>query len=211
MKIAIVGDSIIGTNADNKGRLSIALRPFLIDLGLELVGNVGVQGSTIKRWLSGDKFDKEMKKIRAEDPEVLWVNFATNDLHHGTSPTAFARNARDLYREFPSVRKVIWSEGNVEPKYKAKRDRALDEMVRLFERDHPGVLMLLHTRGASGEPYRDEPLHPSVEAHTEWIEMHVEQIEDHLGVKRSFLNRISHYKAYVAGAVAGVIIVAFLS
>ncbi len=198
----VLGDSIVDdAPGAGVGGYYRAGGELLRSFGVDVLEIVGVGGSTMGQWLYNAGHTKgpgrgpgrwkngkriltpaqrkaaDLGRLAALEPDVVWVNFGTNDAHHGLTPAQMVINAKAIIELFPKAR-IIWSIGNVEDD--ASHRRVKEQFAVALRRATSSRVLVLDTIGSTGRPYIGKGLHPSVSAHRAYLQPLADGIAAHI-------------------------------
>lgn len=202
LRAVILGDSIVGADADGSGGLGRALVEALPALGVEVVDVVGVGGSTVASWLtaadvrcpgpgcvlgrwgSGTRMKPldlaqrrraDLSRLAQANADLYWVNLGHNDFGNGRWGRVWASQALALVEALPPHARVVWSVAN-----DADRGRNRTSALEALRASAPPRVLVIDGIGG----YRRSVVHPSLAAHRRWVNAQLDQVGQHITTTR---------------------------
>lgn len=202
LRAVILGDSIVGADADGSGGLGRALVEALPALGVEVVDVVGVGGSTVASWLVGSGLKcpgpgavagrwgsgtrmkpldlaqrrrANLSRLARANADLYWINLGHNDFGNGRWGRVWAAQALALVEALPPHARVVWSVAN-----DADRGRNRTSALEALRASAPQRVLVIDGLGG----YRRSVVHPTLAAHRRWVDAQLDQVGQHLAPSR---------------------------
>ena len=195
-KVVIIGTSMVGQDADGRGMMGKALNNLLQEMGAGQVVQIGVAGSVLRQWITGDFASKKTKanssglsiaSVAQERPNVFFVALGGND--RATSVSQFLDYARQVMNTLSPDKSIpiVWmghthTNQRAQPEKIRERYRAL---ATTLPSEYPNLLMIYPDNQSLIDIYikAGGKWHPSETVHKQFFKAVISRITSFLGIQ----------------------------
>jgi hypothetical protein len=195
-KVVIIGTSMVGQDADGRGMMGKALNNLLQDMGASQVVQIGVAGSVLKQWVTGDFAKKKTKanssglsiaSIAQEKPNVFFVALGGND--RSTSVSQFLDYARQVMNTLSPDKSIpiVWM-GHTHTNQRAQPEKIRERYKALADTlpsEYPNLLMVYPNTQPLVDIYvkAGGSWHPSEGVHKQFFKAVMPRVTAFLGIQ----------------------------